>query len=101
MRIKNRPSNVPAIHKILLKLSCVMPAATIPVMEAIILGAIKLTAVNASVPKIDNNSHHRYRTASFARRHNVFMMLSDNMLCFKTGQRQVKQMFIISEKDSV
>jgi hypothetical protein len=56
-----------------------MPAATIPVMEAIILGAIRLTAVTDSVPKIDNKSHTLYLAASFAIRHNVFII--PNKLC--------------------
>jgi len=75
MRMKNRQSNVPASHKTLLKLSGVMPAATIPVMLAMIRGAIKLTAVSASVPKIDNSSHHLYRIASLASRSNVFISI--------------------------
>jgi hypothetical protein len=50
-----------------------MPAATSPVMEAIILGAIKFTPVSDSVPKIDSKSQNLYLTASFAIRHNVFI----------------------------
>jgi len=46
-------------------------------MEAIILGAIKFTAVNDNVPKIDNSSHHLYLTASFAIRHKVFINTLD------------------------
>jgi len=71
--MRNSPNRAPAIQNTLLKLSAVIPAATIPVMEAMILGAIRFTAVNDNVPKIDNKSHERYRTASFAIRHSVFI----------------------------
>jgi len=45
-------------------------------MEAIILGAIRFTAVSDSVPKIANVNQPLYLTASLAIRHNVFICTS-------------------------
>ena len=81
MRIRNKTSKVPAIQSTVVKRSYVMPSATIPVMEAITLGAKRLTAVSDRVPKIDNKSHQRYRIASFATRHNVFIYASYVSIC--------------------